>query len=482
MIGIVVVSHSRALADAVVALASEMVDADRRPYIGVAAGLDATTFGTDAAAIAEAMEVAMEAAIEQADSPDGVLVFLDLGSAILSAEMALEFVDPDLAKRVRLTPAPLVEGLVAAVVTASTGAGLDAVDAEARAGLVAKQEHLGPPDTEVSTVGPTQQLEPDASYRGELINPHGLHARPAAALVSALADFDAEILLSNATRSRGPVPASSVVQIATLDLRQGDQLVALASGPDADAALAKLAELVAAGFGEFPDAGTTSPADVALLSAAVTAPAVVLPGVPNPDDTTLGDADTYRQARAAVDSLLQRIGVDSQPEVTNPAAATTLIAEVLVAQRSLLADPALDKAIRRSLSSGMPIEPAVTEAFTTQADTLESLPDPYLRERAQDLRSLNRLLIRALRHQPLTEPLPDSPHIVVGLELDAVTAAAMVPGVTLAVATLAPGTSGHGALIAAALGIPLFANQPDAVSITQGASVTLEPVTGLKAP
>ena len=65
----------------------------------------------DAAAIAEA--------IERVGSPDGVLVLMDLGSALLSAEMALEFLDPELAGRVRLTPAALVEGLVAAVVTAS---------------------------------------------------------------------------------------------------------------------------------------------------------------------------------------------------------------------------------------------------------------------------------------------------------------------------------------------------------------------------
>ena len=49
--------------------------------------------------------------------------------------MALEFVDPEVAERVKLSSAPLVEGLVAAVVTASTGASLDAVIAEAERGL-----------------------------------------------------------------------------------------------------------------------------------------------------------------------------------------------------------------------------------------------------------------------------------------------------------------------------------------------------------
>lgn len=135
MIGIVLVSHSRALADAAVGLAAEMVAEDRRPVIAVAAGLDATTFGTDAMAVSEA--------ITTADSPDGVLVLLDLGSAVLSAEMALEFLDPSVVEHVRLTSAPLVEGLVAAVVTASTGASLDTVATEARRGLAGKQDHLG---------------------------------------------------------------------------------------------------------------------------------------------------------------------------------------------------------------------------------------------------------------------------------------------------------------------------------------------------
>ena len=122
-----------------------MVAEDNRPVIAVAAGLDETTFGTDATAVSEA--------ITTADSPDGVLVLLDLGSAVLSAELALEFVDPELAERVRLSSAPLVEGLVAAVVTASTGASLDAVAAEAERGLLGKQDHLGDGGAAESTAG-----------------------------------------------------------------------------------------------------------------------------------------------------------------------------------------------------------------------------------------------------------------------------------------------------------------------------------------
>ncbi|MBW3084234.1 PEP-dependent dihydroxyacetone kinase, phosphoryl donor subunit DhaM [Austwickia sp. TVS 96-490-7B] len=134
MIGIVVVSHSRPLARAAVALAAQMVPTDGAPAIAVAAGVDEDTLGTDATAVAEA--------IAHVDSPDGVLVFVDLGSALLSTEMALEMIEPDLAARTVVTPAPLVEGLFAAVITASTGAPMDVVRREAENALSMKTGHL----------------------------------------------------------------------------------------------------------------------------------------------------------------------------------------------------------------------------------------------------------------------------------------------------------------------------------------------------
>ncbi|QCV88234.1 dihydroxyacetone kinase [Acidipropionibacterium jensenii] len=124
-VGIVVVSHSRPLARAAVELAEQMVPTSRPP-MRIAAGLDENTLGTDATAVS--------AALEELSECSGVLVMVDLGSSILSAEMALELVDPELAAKVRVSPGPLVEGLVVAVVTASTGADLDSVaDQTARA-------------------------------------------------------------------------------------------------------------------------------------------------------------------------------------------------------------------------------------------------------------------------------------------------------------------------------------------------------------
>ncbi len=130
MIGIVVVSHSRPLAEAAVDLAQQMISGSG-PVVEVAAGADGG-LGTDATEVA--------AALRRAASADGVLVLMDLGSAVMSAEMALELA-PDV-PGVRLCPAPLVEGLVAAVVRAAGGAPLDVVAREAESGLLPKTTAL----------------------------------------------------------------------------------------------------------------------------------------------------------------------------------------------------------------------------------------------------------------------------------------------------------------------------------------------------
>jgi PTS hybrid protein len=133
-VGLVVVSHSRALAEAAVALAQQMLPG-RELAIEIAAGTDDGGLGTDA--------VAISAAITAADAGDGVVVLMDLGSAVLSAETALELLGDDLRERVLLSPAPLVEGLVGAAVVAAGGADRTQVGAEALLGLAPKQAHLG---------------------------------------------------------------------------------------------------------------------------------------------------------------------------------------------------------------------------------------------------------------------------------------------------------------------------------------------------
>lgn len=121
-VGLVVVSHSAKIAEGVVEMAAQMAGGVR---LRAAGGTDEGGIGTDATLIAEA--------IAAADEGDGVLVFADLGSAVLSAQLAIdELVDEQRRGRVRIAEAPLVEGAVIAAIQASTGSSLDEVDAAAR--------------------------------------------------------------------------------------------------------------------------------------------------------------------------------------------------------------------------------------------------------------------------------------------------------------------------------------------------------------
>lgn len=237
MIGIVVVSHSPALAQATVDLALEMVGGTPPP-LAIAAGAGEGVIGTDATKVA--------AAIDEVSSDDGVLVFMDLGSAVLSATMALEFIATK--AEVRLSDAPFVEGLIAAIVLAAAGAGIDEVAREASGAMDAKRGQLEPP----SRVEPVETTPTSDTPSAEvtLINPDGLHSRPAAVIVKAMSGFDATLTIADVTSGKGPVAANSLIGIMSLGAKQGDVIRIVGSGTDAASAIEHLRTLAAEGFGE----------------------------------------------------------------------------------------------------------------------------------------------------------------------------------------------------------------------------------------
>jgi PTS hybrid protein len=120
VIGIVLVSHSAALADGLADMADQIAGGEVR--IVAAGGGPDGTLGTRGDLIVEA--------IGEADTGNGVVVLADLGSAILSVKAALASGDVD-GTHAQLADAPLVEGAIAAAVAASIGQDLDAVRAAA---------------------------------------------------------------------------------------------------------------------------------------------------------------------------------------------------------------------------------------------------------------------------------------------------------------------------------------------------------------
>ncbi len=130
MVSIVLVSHSSELSAAVKALADQQIHG--RAQIIAVGGSDNPhqPFGTDPIAISEAIRAAW--------GDDGVLVLMDLGSAVISGQVALDLLPPEERTHVRLSVGPFVEGAMAAAVQASIGMSLDAVAREAEEAKQAK--------------------------------------------------------------------------------------------------------------------------------------------------------------------------------------------------------------------------------------------------------------------------------------------------------------------------------------------------------
>lgn len=120
---LVIVSHSQKLAEGVAELAAQM--ANGQTVIATAGGAADGSLGTSADKVLQALA--------QAESADGTLILVDLGSAVMAVEMALESLTPEQRARVQVSSAPLVEGAVIAAVEASIGRSLGEV-AEAAAG------------------------------------------------------------------------------------------------------------------------------------------------------------------------------------------------------------------------------------------------------------------------------------------------------------------------------------------------------------
>ena len=121
MVGIVIVSHSLKVAEGIREMALQMANPAQK--IIAAGGTDAGGIGTDAVKILNA--------INEADDGDGVVLLVDLGSAVLSAEVAMEMLEEIVRERVRIADTPILEGSISAVVEASIGSPLEAVVATA---------------------------------------------------------------------------------------------------------------------------------------------------------------------------------------------------------------------------------------------------------------------------------------------------------------------------------------------------------------
>ncbi|EPT4466470.1 dihydroxyacetone kinase phosphoryl donor subunit DhaM [Klebsiella aerogenes] len=463
MVNLVIVSHSARLGEGVGELARQMLMNDGCK-LAIAAGIDDpdSPIGTDPIKVMEA--------IESVADTDHVLVMMDIGSALLSAETALDLLDPAIAAKVRLCAAPLVEGTLAATVSAASGAGIDKVIADAMNALEAKRVQLGLPSHTPEAAAPTLADDGDAKSVSVIINNHnGLHVRPASKLVAALAGFNADLVLEKNGKCVTP---DSLNQIALLQVRRHDKLRLLARGPDADAALAAFQALAADNFGESPEAQPTAePAIPARVEgAALLYPlAPIQPALPAAADV----AREQQRLRQAIDQTLADLNALTELAENKFNAD---IAAIFAGHHTLLDDEDLfDAANDRLLTEQCSAEWAWHQVLMELSQQYRQLDDAYLQARYIDIEDI---LQRTLRHlQGIKETLPfaSEPTIIIAdniypstvLQLDA----SKVTGLCLRDGS----EQAHGAIIARAAGIAWLCQRGNALSdIQPGEAITLD--------
>ncbi|WP_353650802.1 dihydroxyacetone kinase phosphoryl donor subunit DhaM [Nakamurella sp. A5-74] len=497
-VALVLVSHSAALARGVAELAAQMAPS---VTILAAGGGDDGGLGTSFELISDALQ--------RADNPDGTVVLYDLGSAVLTTETAVEFLDPQDADRITVIDAPLVEGTIAAAVTAEGAGDRAAVAASARSAIgsfgagpdgaaaveqvAAGDEGAGEEVAGGSSVpsGGFGADQDDADIPAgipdsadvEVVNPLGLHARPAAELARSLAGTSATVRIG---RPGGPaVDLRSVLGVVGLAVRGGDDVRINVWGPDAILVLGRLVKLVRGGFGEIAHhrAATvvTRPEPSArMVDGVVTATA----GSPGRAIGPLARLDALPETLPATADPAPRTGRDRDIEEHRLDSAIAAAAKTLAGQgefgqahAALVADPKLRALTEQKLERGAPA--AWWDTVVQISRELEASDDELIASRGIDLREAGVAVLGELGVH--LDRIPDDLRgaVVLAGELGPAEIPELVGRGAVAAVLATGSTTAHAVIVARGLGLPMVIRSGDVLqSVATGTTLVVDGDTG----
>ncbi|WP_375753667.1 dihydroxyacetone kinase phosphoryl donor subunit DhaM [Vibrio sp. HN007] len=487
MVSLVIVSHSKRLAEGVLELASQM--SQGKVKMAIAAGIDDpdNPIGTD--------PIAVMSAIEEVYSPDGVLVLVDMGSAILSTDMALELIDPEMAESVHVCAAPLIEGAMAAAVSAAGGMSLKEVLSETHSAIFAKYETLEQLDALPASKNTKESesevnLEADHKFDWTIQNPNGIHARPASAIVSVATQFESEMWLVKGDKQ---ISAKSMNNITLLGVKQGDTISCLAKGSDAAEAVTAFAELAQSHFGDDLDehapkekqgareaSANSSDNDGSLQGISISEGVTVAPvkffvsgglNIPKREFvSTEREQSKLKEALDTADSELESL----ISEVLGKASDSE--ADIFRAHQQLLSDPELQETVHDVIASKKIIaEQAWVEEIEEMAEAYRMIPDTYLSERANDICDIGSRVLRLMTGESKDDLSSEEPIILAAKELYPSDTARLDPEVIKGICLEKGGSTSHSAIIARSLGIPTVTGIEDFMTLCkEGDSITLD--------
>ncbi|PVB62561.1 phosphoenolpyruvate--protein phosphotransferase [Labrenzia sp. 011] len=486
MIGIVIVSHSRKLAEGLKEIADVM--SGQPVPVAAAGGVDdpENPLGTDGVRVLDAIREVM--------SDEGVLVFADIGSARLNAEMAIDLLEPEEQEKVHFCDAPLVEGVLAAAVQIGAGSPLQAVMGEARQAAAQK-----PPASEAPRDAQSGGVTREFTIR----NPMGLHARPAALLVTAMNAFSGEIRLANLSKGRQPVNAKSINGIMLSEVTAGDRISLTAEPAEAEAVFAAFEELIGKNFG---DEATASPpaAPVETPAAAPqTAPpsssgtlSGTLEGISIASGFALGPLHHVRNTLPEIEPVevadpaaeterFTRALADAEAEITASLAAagqriTAYDRKIFDAHISYLHDPEIIGTVKRRIADkGICAEAVWREVVADLAGTYAALEDPLLKARASDIIDVGLRVLRFLTGGETAAAAVSEPSVLAFADLRPSDVLALDESRILGICAMTGGKTSHAAILASALSIPVvFAVGEQLAGVAEGTQVLLDGTAG----
>ncbi|NEQ73704.1 MAG: phosphoenolpyruvate--protein phosphotransferase [Okeania sp. SIO2C9] len=484
-VGIVLVSHSAKLAEAVAELAEQMTQ--ELVPIAIAAGIDdpENPFGTDVIKVQEA--------IESVYSDAGVLVLMDLGSAVMSTEMALEFLSSTQINNVKISTAPLVEGAISAIIQSSLGANIQQVMTEANAALTVKKSQINIDEipSDKTTIANNKKIEQETKCKEVKItvkNQLGIHARPAAKLVSIANQFQSEIQLQNLTKNSHKINSKSINQVITLAVKQGHEIAIIATGNDADLAVTKIKELIANNFGETevivkktptklttPDANNKlmgTPASPGVAFGKIVHYQSIIPEIEDyPVENIEVEWQYLQLTLATAKKEIQGI-VDSLPNEN-----TT---DILQTQLLYLEDPSLLEKVHQFIVAEKHCAAiAWKKAIDAMIKTYKELEDPYLQARAIDIKDVGGRVLQLFAGESRSSLNFSQPGILVAPDLTPSLALQLQPNLVLGICTSAGSVTAHSTLIANTLGIPMVVGiGTQLLSLATDTQIGLDGTTG----
>ncbi|MGL4714074.1 MAG: HPr family phosphocarrier protein, partial [Shewanella sp.] len=334
-----------------------------------------------------------------------------------------------------------------------------------------------------------------------VINPTGIHARPAAAIVTAIKPFECDVMIDKGGKQAN---ARSVVGLMGLDIAFGDQVVILAKGKDQQAAMTALSDAIQAGLGEDGADAKRAVKEPKSDFDPFSEPSLLLQTSQNPRQL-MGVEASPGQVRGrlyvveaeipkfdtfASDALLEQKNLNEAMKVANHTLSELIAelhsknmgqkADIFVAHQELISDPDLYDDCIIELKQGKSAPYAWSKSVCRQADKLAGMDNPLLAGRATDLVDVGNRVSRIMAGLPqdtIPTELPENT-ILVAKDLTPSDTAKLNPQFVKGICTTLGGSSSHSAILARAMGIAALAGVEAKIMTLHGTEVLLDTANG----